>query len=201
MKQLHQWYGDLVQFVDVFVRQAHPGECRGPYRSYDQKVASAREYKQLEGIPWPVLVDDLAGTVHQAYGGLPDPVYLIDSMGLVAFYGMWTYAPALKVALDELLAKGGAGAPVGGGIDRVPHLFASFVNGWHGLKRGCDRAVMDYNLAVPGAATLTYLGHLARPMLAPLALRATPLPLGVRIALGGALGSAVALVAWRLRRR
>lgn len=201
MKQLYGWYGDRVNFVDVFIRQAHPGECRGPYRTYEEKVESAREYQREEGIPWMVLVDDLPGTVHNSYGGMADPVYLLDSMGRVAFYGMWTHAPTLKRAIDELLARGGQGTPVAGGIDRVPHLLASFVNGWHGLKRGCDQAVADYNRATPGAATLTYLGHLAKPVLAPLALRAAPLPVGARVAVAGAFLSTAALIGWLLGRR
>ena len=72
-------------------------------------MASARGYKREEGVPWPVLVDDLAGTVHQAYGGMSDPVYLIGAAARVAFYGMWTHPPKLKEAIDELLARGGRG--------------------------------------------------------------------------------------------
>lgn len=200
MKKLYRWYRDRIHFVDVFVRQAHPGECRGPYRSFQGKLESAREYRREEAIPWLVLVDDLAGTVHRAYGGMFDPAYLIDSLGQVSFYGMWANAPTLKVAIDQLLAMGGAGGPVAGGIDRFPHLFASFVNGWDGLKRGCDRAVRDYDVATFGGATLTRLGYLAKPVLAPLALRATPLPLGTKVALSAALGAAVGLVLG-LRRR
>jgi hypothetical protein len=187
--------------LDVLVRQEHPGERRGPYRSYWQKMASAREYKHEEGIPWTVLVDDLAGTLHGIYGGNASPVYLIDTAGRVAFYSILTHPPTLKQAIDELLAKEGHGVVVGG-IDRAPHVFAALVDGWRGPRRGGVRAVLDYELAVPGAATLTYLGHLLKPLLAPLALRATPLPAPAKIALmAGALTGAATLGAWSLRRR
>jgi hypothetical protein len=192
MKELHEQYGDRVRFLDVLVRQEHPGERRGPYRTYEQKKESAREYEREEGIPWPVLVDDLAGTVHRAYGCNASPVYLIDAAGRVAFYGVLPHAPTLKRALDELLAQGGRGA-VAGGLDRKPHLFAALVNGWRGPRRGGVRAVLDYGLAVPGATTLTFLGHLAKPLLAPLALRAEPLPASARLALLGGLIGAAAL--------
>jgi len=201
MKRLYEDYGQRVQFVDVLVRQAHPGEQRGPYRRYAQKLEDARAYQRTDGIPWPVLVDDLAGTVHTAYGGMADPIYLIDATGSVAFYNMWAHVPSLKVAIDELLASGGHGGPVAGGIDRVPHLIVSFVNGWDGLRRGGWRAVVDYELGVPGAATLTLLGHLAKPLVAPLTLRAAPLPVPVRLALGGGVVAAGFLVARTLRRR
>ena len=68
----------------MLVRQAHPGPRVPPYRSLEQKLQDAHSYQRDEGIPWPVLVDDLAGTVHQVYGRLADPTYLIDADGRVA---------------------------------------------------------------------------------------------------------------------
>ncbi len=107
------------------VRQAHPGELRGGFANYREKLESAREYARLEGIPWRVLVDDYDGTTHLAYSrAMADPTFLIDADGRVAFYNMWTHAPTLKRALDELLARDGRGV-VAGGIDRTPHVLAS----------------------------------------------------------------------------
>ncbi len=147
-----------------------------------------------------MLVDDLSGKAHRAYSReMTDPVFLIDSDGRVAFYLMWAHAPTLKTAIDELLGRGGRGV-VAGGIDRTPHLFASFVNGYHGLARGGRRAVREYNTGAFGAGVLTYLGSKARPVLAPLALRAEPLPAAARLAflLGGL--AAAALGARSMRR-
>lgn len=201
MKELHERYGDRVRFVDVTIRQAHPGEERGAYRSYQEKLESTREGKREEGIPWTVLVDDYAGTAHRAYSReMTDPVFLIDSDGRVAFYLMWAHAPTLKKSIDELLEHGGRGV-VAGGIDQMVHLFVSFVNGYHGLRRGGKRAVREYNTGAFGAGVLTFLGSKAKPLLAPLALRAEPLPAAVRLALLGGLAATAALSAWSLRRR
>ena len=192
-----------MQFVDVAIRQAHPGERRGAYRGYEEKLEGAREGKREEGIPWTALVDDYAGTLHRAYSSeMTDPVFLIDSDGRVSFYLMWAHAPTLKRVVDELLERGGRGV-VAGGIDRMPHLFASFVNGYHGLTRGGKRAVREYNTGAFGAGALTFLGSKAKPLLAPLALRAEPLPAAARLALllGGLAATTAALSAWSLRRR
>jgi hypothetical protein len=197
---LHDLYGERVRFIDVLIRQEHPGERSGPHRTYEEKVQSAQEYEREEGIGWTVLVDDLAGTVHEAYGGTAAPAYLIDATGRVAFYGILAHAPTLKRAIDELLAKGGHGI-VSGDVDRWPHVFASLVGGWRAPRRGGLRAVLDYELAVPGAAKLTFLGHLAKPLLAPLALRPTPLPASARLALSGGVAGVGALCIWLLRRR
>ncbi len=161
-------------------------------------MEGARQYKREEGIPWPVLVDNLAGTVHRTYSGeMADPVFLIDSEGSVSFYGMWTHAPTLKRAIDELLSRDGRGVALG--IDQRPHLFASFVDGWRGPRRGGRRAVLEYDLGGFGAGTLSFLGNKAKPLLGPLALRATPLPAAARLTLGGL--AATALIFGLLRRR
>ncbi len=84
MKQLHAWYGDQVQFLDVILRQAHAGEKRGRYLDHKDKIRSAQEYKQLEDIAWPVLIDDYQGTVHRQYSQeMADPSFLIDAEGRI----------------------------------------------------------------------------------------------------------------------
>lgn len=69
--------GGQVRFIDVLIRQAHPGPPVPPYRSPEQKAADADAYRREEAIPWTVVVDDLAGTVHRCLRrsrrpGLPD---------------------------------------------------------------------------------------------------------------------------------
>ena len=189
-----------MRFADIIIRQAHPGELRGAYRNHEEMLADARAYKRDEGIEWPVLADDYEGTVHRTFSReMADPSFLIDSEGRVAFYCMWTHAPTLKRAIDELLERGGRGAPVAGGIDQRPHLFASFVDGERGLRRGGKRGVREYITGGLGAGILTILGNKAKPVLAPIALRAAPLPLAARLALLGGLAAA-ALGTWSMLR-
>ena len=187
-----------MQFVDVVVRQAHPGPAEPPYARFEQKMADATAYQREEGIPWPVLVDDLEGTVHQAYGTLADPTYLVDTEGRVSYYNMWTHAPVLHEAIAALLSQGGRGVVLGEGIDRTPHLLPSMTDGWKGLRRGLPQSFWDMETAAPPVASLTWLGHQLRPVLAPLTLRAEPLPAAVK--LGLVLGAA-ALIALGVRRR
>ena len=60
--------------------------------------------------------------------------------------------------------------------------------------------VLEYDLAGFGAGTMSFLGNKAKPLLAPLVLRAAPLPLGAKLAFGGGLVAAAALVAGLVRR-
>ena len=59
---------------------------------------------------------------------------------------------------------------------------------------------MEYDLAGFGAGTMSFLGNKAKPLLAPLALRAEPLPLSTRLALGGGSVAVAALVVGLVRR-
>lgn len=185
--------------MEVLIRQAHPGPDAPAYRTFEEKLADARRYKDEERLPWPLLVDDLEGTVHQAYGGLADPTYLIDVDGRIAFYDTWTHAPTLHRAISELLRQGGRGA-VGKGTDRVPHMLPALTDGWRGIRRGLPQSFTDLETAAPGSGTGLWLAHRARPLLAPLTLRARPLPLAVRLALAFGAGWLAARVARRASR-
>lgn len=188
-----------MQFVDVLIRQAHPGPGVRPYHSFEEKATDARRYKEDEGIPWPVLVDDLEGTVHQVYSGLADPTYLIDADGKVAYYTMWTHAPNLNGAIAALLHQGGRGV-VNGGIDHVMHLLPSMTDGWKGIRRGLPQSYTDLETAAPGMGSGIWLGYQLRPVLAPLTLRSEPLPPAGRAGVTlGAVAAAI-LVIRALRR-
>ena len=154
MRELHRLYGAHVRFLEILVRQAHPGGRHAAYGSESARSADAKAYIEEEHPSWPVLVDDLAGTVQRAYGGLAAAVYLIDRNGQVAFCGTWGPSPALRAAIDDLLARGGSGTPAGKGSDRRPHLAAAIVAGQRGPLNGGHQAIIDLELGFPGAIAL-----------------------------------------------
>jgi hypothetical protein len=184
-----------VHFVDVVIRQAHPGPALPPYHSFAHKMHDAEAFKHAGGIPYTMLVDDLPGTVHQVYGGLPDPTYVIDAEGRVSSYNMWTHAPTLYEAIEALFEQGGRGTVLGG-YDRTPPLLATIADGWNGLRRGWPQSVIELEASAPGMASGPWLGYQLRPLLAPLALRSKPLPAAAKMGL--AVG-AVALLLFGVR--
>jgi hypothetical protein len=167
--------------VSVLIRQAHPGPDVPPYSSFEEKMYDAERYQEDEDIPWPVLVDDLAGSVHQVYGGLSDPSYLIDADGYVSFYNMWTYAPAQHKAITSLIWQSERGI-VQGGIDHTPYLQPALTVGWRGLRRGLMQSFTDLETAAPGIGVTLWLGYQLRALLAPFTMRARPLPAPVKAA-------------------
>jgi hypothetical protein len=181
------------------VRQAHPGPAVPPYTTVTQKLRDAEAYQLVEGISWPVLVDDLEGSVHQRYGGLSDPSYLIDVDGNVAYYLHWSNAPTLDQAIRTLVAQGGRGIVLGG-ENRFPHIGAGFTAGWKGLRRGLPQSLIDMETSLPGSGVLPWLGYQARPLLRPLTLRAQPLEPRTRTMLYAGAGAIAGALLFRRTR-
>jgi hypothetical protein len=92
-----------VQSLFVYVREAHPGEFYPHHDTFERKVAHAREMQRSFTIARPILVDDLSGTAHRAFGGLPNMTYILNSAHTVVFRSDWTDAATIRFALDYLL--------------------------------------------------------------------------------------------------
>lgn len=55
----------------------------------------------------PMLVDDLDGTVHRAYGLLPNMTYVMGRGGTVRYRADWTDAGSVARAVEEIQGEGG----------------------------------------------------------------------------------------------
>jgi hypothetical protein len=108
--RLYREFGERVQFVSVYVREAHPGERYPHHTGHEQKLRHARDWVQQDKMPWTVAVDTVDGATHQAYGSLPNSAYLIDRAGYVAFRALWAGQEGLlRDKLEELLKREAAG--------------------------------------------------------------------------------------------
>lgn len=105
LKELYAEFGDRVRFVTMYVREAHPGERVSQPKSFEEKMRHARAYAHRDEIPWPVVVDDLDGSVHRRLGRLPDVAYVVDESGTVAARTLWSNdRSGLRSALGAVLA-------------------------------------------------------------------------------------------------
>lgn len=188
LKEAHREFGDQAHWFYLYVREAHPGERLSSHQSYEQKREQAEFFRQADQVPWPVLVDDIEGTVAHAYTTLPNAQFLIDADGMVVFRGDVAHGPTLYRALDRLLQQDGRGA-IPGADDSMPHMLGPMTFGWAGIQRGGDVSTHDIWSGAPPMAANLWLGNQMKPLLAPLAGRGKPLPTGVKIAAGAvALG-------------
>lgn len=105
LHDLHDEYGDRVAFTSLYVREAHPRDRDPQTHDFDQKLQHARDYHDRDSIPWPVVVDDLDGTLHRQLDPRPHAAYVMAPDGTVAARVLWANdAPAMRRALDAALA-------------------------------------------------------------------------------------------------
>ena len=99
LHDLYHTYGDRVEFLVVYIREAHPddgwisqGNQEPDIHVYDptteeERAEVAQACAIALDIEMTVLVDGIDDTVASAYGALPDRLYLVGSDGRIAFQG------------------------------------------------------------------------------------------------------------------
>jgi hypothetical protein len=119
---LRRRYGDNVEFLAVYVREAHPidgwrmtsndkaGISISQPREQPERVAVAAKCCSSLEITMPLLVDEPDDRVGHAYSGMPDRLYVIDREGRVAYKsgrGPFGFVPGeMEQAVIMLLLDG-----------------------------------------------------------------------------------------------
>jgi len=103
--QLYKEFGRKVDFVLLYVREAHPGEKIPQPKTLDVKRTHAAALVEHSSVPFQVLVDDIDGTLHQRLGGMPNGAFLFASSGVVVFRALWIGdISGVRSALESLIA-------------------------------------------------------------------------------------------------
>jgi hypothetical protein len=127
----------------VYTREAHPGEHLAAHADFAAKLAAARRLRDGLGIARPILVDDREGTVHHAYGLLPNMSWVLDRGGSILYKAEWTSAARVGEFFERQEAQG---SPAGGTfyaeqLEPVTRDRAAFRRG---LERNGPRAVTEF---------------------------------------------------------
>ena len=97
MEDLKNRYGDRVQFLAVYVREAHSiegwrmksndkaGIAIAQPKAFAERSNAAQKCCTRLEISMPLTVDEISDRVGHLYSGMPDRLYVIDSQGRVAF--------------------------------------------------------------------------------------------------------------------
>ena len=124
LHELWEKHASVVQFVVVYIREAHPEDGWVVTMNREQGIAlndpttNAERENVAEAcalrleIRMPVVVDDLSDEIASAYGALPDQLYLIGGDGRVAYQGEpgpFGFDPTGLATAIESLAGVGAG--------------------------------------------------------------------------------------------
>ena len=90
----------------IYTRETHPEYARGIYEHFetlDEKMARAKILQERFDTPRKMLVDDLDGTVHRQYAGVPNQSWVIDHTGHIAYKAGWTNAEDVRLGLELAL--------------------------------------------------------------------------------------------------
>ncbi len=150
----------------MYVREAHPGEHFGHHETFAQKMELARQFQRLFTVKRPILVDDIDGSAHTAFGRLPNMTYILGSGNRVAFRSDGTDPDITRAAIAYLLARradrraGARLAPFSAEIEGSRWVdTAAFTAG---LQRNGPRAVAEFAAAQERWARGEHLGSLTR---------------------------------------
>ena len=136
----------------IYVREPHPGEHYPHHTSFALKLAHARAFRELCGIRRDILVDDLAGTGHRAFGCLPNMTWILTATHRVCYKADWTDAPTIRLALDyllnvqELRKRGGRVAPFY--VEMLGHRWNDPAGFDAGLHRAGPKAYAEFQAAL-----------------------------------------------------
>lgn len=120
LEELRGRYRDRVEFLVVYIREAHPEEgcvfnrnreagivVHDP-NSQEERASVAARAREL-GIRMPILIDDVDDRVASTYGGWPVRLYLVGKDGRIAFqsaFGPFGFeATQLEAAIESEFAR------------------------------------------------------------------------------------------------
>ena len=90
-----------VEFLTVYVREAHPGSRQGPSFTLEEKIELAKRTKEEYNDPREFLVDSVDGDMHRAYGCWPNMAYVINPEGKVTYRCDSAFPHLMEKALTE----------------------------------------------------------------------------------------------------
>lgn len=90
-----------VEFLVVYVREAHPGERLSQHKSFDDKKKAAAMLKPRYDEFRKILIDTLEGDMHKTYGVMPNTVYIINPEGIVHYRCNWATIDGIREALTD----------------------------------------------------------------------------------------------------
>lgn len=163
LKELHQRFGDAIEFVTLYVREAHPGEHHDQARAAEEKRDAAGALKRRDRLPWTVAVDDPDGSVHRRLDEKPNAAYLADRTGTIVFRSLWAGDQrGLARALDAVAS--GERPPERESTRRLVPMARGVGTMREMTRRAGPRAQSDLWQAAPPVGAMAWLADQYRPL-------------------------------------
>lgn len=133
-----------VAFVVLYVREDHPGEILQAHHHMEQKFDRAAALSTKLVSYREVLVDDIHGSAHRAYGGLPNMVYWIGKDQTIRHKQLWNHPARLDLMLSGLFLLDSSLDE-----DHIPDHLPKFSTTCSALLKAGPTAAFDYLKSLP----------------------------------------------------
>ena len=99
MEEIYRRFQDRVEFLIVYVQEAHPtdgwqtdsnvaaGILFRQHQSYEEREVVAQTCSLDLHISIPILIEEMDNNIDEAYGAAPERLYLVGADGSVAYQG------------------------------------------------------------------------------------------------------------------
>ena len=104
LNRLQKRYGSDVLFALLQVREAHPGQAIGQPQTTQEKIEHAQMLRQAHGVSWPVLIDDIEGSLHQMLDSMPNSLHIIGANGEVLYRTLFAADDGVEKAIASVAA-------------------------------------------------------------------------------------------------
>ena len=92
-----------VSSIFIYSREAHLGEIYRHHSTMDDKRHHAKALRDDVGIRRRILLDDVEGTAHQAFGTLPNMTWIFGCGGLILYKAAWTNPIDIEQSLEHCI--------------------------------------------------------------------------------------------------
>lgn len=132
-----------VEFIVLYVREAHPGSRIGPHQSLDDKIELAKKLRTADNENRTILVDDLNGSIHKNQILLPNFIYVVDTEGIIAYRSEWSDPKTVTKVIEYLQNPNSEKLPKPNA--KMPSPFTIFKV----MRRGGWRTIFDMMPGMP----------------------------------------------------
>ena len=99
MEGIHKKYGDRVEFLTLYIKEAHPldewqmdsnvteGVCYPQPTTLDDRMRIANDFVKRFNYKIPLVVDPIENPANKAYAGWPERFYIVDESGMIVYKG------------------------------------------------------------------------------------------------------------------
>jgi hypothetical protein len=101
IEQIYTDYKDHVDFLTVYIREAHPTDewksksnekekddvCYTQPKTLEQRIVIANDFTKRFKFPLPLGVDEMNNAANDAYAAWPERLYILDESGRISYKG------------------------------------------------------------------------------------------------------------------